>query len=360
MLKIEKLRFKKLKNIVISPSGNFYGSEQVLYDFLKTNEVSYKVFAPRNSIFFEILTDISNKHSLNHFSSVYDLYLRILINLIFKNTKSVYLNEGAHIKWIFLLAKLFKNVNFVVHLRIVEDINRIPNRLTKNIKIVTISKFMFSQIDKKHTSFLVYDPYTFTDNEIDFFNKDLPFRIGIIGRISINKGILEISKLVRAIAKSNHPLAKCIVIKFYGTENKDKVTHEITSELKLNYKDLCHFVGFVETIEIYKNVDMVLHLARHEPLGRIFFEALDVGLPFLGFKSGGIGELGKIAKLEYNLVEYDEHNWVNNMLQLIFDLIENYDNNKQTIIETKKKCKNYFNQETYNISLNKIIENKIQ
>ncbi len=360
MLYIEKLRFKKLKNIVISPSGNFYGSEQVLYDFLNTNEVSYKVFAPRNSIFFEILSGLSKKHSIMSFNNIYILYARLFFKLLFQNSHSVYANEGGHIKWIVLLSKIFGSKLFIIHIRIIEDINRLPKQLPKNLKIITISKFMLERIDKKHAAILAYDPYTFNTNLAAKQEQVLPIKIGIIGRISVNKGIFEISELIKYFAKSSHTSKKPVVFQFYGTESLDTKSQEIINELKLSFKDCCDFMGFVDTKKIYEHIDLVMHLARYEPLGRIFFEALDAEIPIVGFNSGGIGELGQITNLENNLIVYEDTKWTDKMVSKIYDIIENYVENKKLIISTKQSFKSYFSQENYNISLNKIIENKIQ
>jgi hypothetical protein len=51
------------KIIIISPSGNLYGSEQVLFDYLvHTSKFSY-TFVPKNSIFASTLK--KKKSSLN-------------------------------------------------------------------------------------------------------------------------------------------------------------------------------------------------------------------------------------------------------------------------------------------------------
>jgi glycosyltransferase involved in cell wall biosynthesis len=354
------MKYKKKNQIVISPSGNFYGSEQVLYDFLKTNEVKYSVYAPHNSIFFEILSGLTHKHSIKSFRNVYTLYARLFFRLLFANSHSVYANEGGHIKWIVLLSKIFGSKLFIVHIRIIEDINRIPKHLPKNLKIVTISKFMLEQIDRKHAALFAYDPFTFNTNLAANRGEVFPIKIGIIGRISVNKGIFEISELIKCFAKSNHTSTKSVVFQFYGTESLDMKSQEIISELKLNFKNYCDFMGFVDTKKIYEHIDLVVHLARYEPLGRIFFEALDAGIPLVGFNSGGIGELGQITNLENNLIVYEDTNWTDKMVSKIYDIIENYVENKELIISTKQSFKSYFNQNIYNNTLNKIIENKLQ
>mgnify|MGYP000623817570 CR=1 FL=1 len=65
------------------------------------------------------------------------------------------------------------------------------------------------------------------------------------------------------------------------------------------------FHGFVSTKDdIYSNIDLVLHFNKQEALGRIFFEALDYGIPLIGFRCGGIGEIAN--KIKYSDLVVDE------------------------------------------------------
>ena len=129
------------KTIIISPSGNFYGSEQVLFDYLNTTNLSFQLFVPKDS-FFEKKLLLQKKlwefNRIKSFRSVKILYFKIFLELLFKPIKSVYLNEAGHIRYIFILAKVFKSVKFIVHVRLVEDASRIKKQ-AKNLKYFAIS-----------------------------------------------------------------------------------------------------------------------------------------------------------------------------------------------------------------------------
>ena len=66
---------------------------------------------------------------------------------------------------------------------------------------------------------------------------------------------------------------------------------------------------------------MLLHFNRVEPLGRIVMEALDFGIPFFGFKAGGIGELAQQVGIIDYMIPY-ETGWETSFCQQINKLIE--------------------------------------
>jgi len=57
----------------------------------------------------------------------------------------------------------------------------------------------------------------------------------------------------------------------------------------------------------------VVHFNSNEPLGRIFFESLDYGIPFVGINSGGIGEIA--ASINYPYV-YDKDKFYDALLNI--------------------------------------------
>src|SRR5205809_755091 len=96
--------------IIIRPSGNFYGSERVLYDYLTLTEQTYDLFVPRNSLLKRKLNNLVSGENILHeydTSSHWKFYLRMAFRLLGGRFKSVYLNEAGHVKYILLLAKLF-------------------------------------------------------------------------------------------------------------------------------------------------------------------------------------------------------------------------------------------------------------
>jgi hypothetical protein len=348
----------KNKIAIISPSGNFYGSEQVLFDYLKSTELRFKVLAPQRSKFLSILKKLQDQHEVCNFKNVYFLYSRLFLELLLGRISALYSNEGGHINWLLVLARIFPKANIIVHIRILEDIARIPANLPSNIKIVTISNFMMELIDKRYCPILIYDPFTFSKIDGIRNRANKPLRIGIIGRISFNKGLNEIYNLVKSISIGDELNSKDVNFLFFGAESIDHKSQSIINKLKELDKKICYFHGFVDNNEIYQNIDVVLHLAKKEPLGRIFFEALNSEIPIVGFKSGGIGELGKITKLEDNLVNCENDDWIQQIIEIIKNINYDYNGNIKKVSNSKESYKNYFSQKIYTLKLNNTITNK--
>lgn len=347
----------KSKIITISPSGNLYGSENVLFDYLSTTELTYLVFVPKNSPFEKKLKEQKWKHEIRGFNPrrLELFYLHIIIIILSKRIKAVYLNEGGHINWIVKLAKIFSNTIFVVHIRIIEDIPRIPLSISANIKIVTISQFMLDRFNKKLSPQLIYDPFNFGIQK-KCRKQNHFLTIGIVGRVSINKGLREIYQLIHAINASNYTIKQQIRFVFYGSESSDNETQNLISDLKRFHVNFCRFDGFIDNHILYDQIDVVLHLAKNEPLGRIFFEAMYHEIPLIGFKSGGIGELGKITELEESLIDVESLNWIDLAINVIKKQISHYDLSITRIKKAKKEFSFLFSQNRYNFELNNAVK----
>ena len=107
--------------------------------------------------------------------------------------------------------------------------------------------------------------------------------------------------------------------------------------------------------DIYSKIDLVLHLNIHEPLGRIFFEALDYGIPFVGFRSGGIGEIAN--KINYPMFVADESINFNQHVLDILVLISNQSNINSADFEiARQNAIRYFSTLKYS----KILDQQFQ
>ena len=121
----------KKKNIIVSPSGNLYGSENVLFDFLEGSRRGYKIFAPAKSPFYKRLKIA--RYNVNGFKIVGLLYLRIFINLLFFK-RNLLLNEAGYLRYVKVLSSFFPNRKFVIIVRILEDCNPYLNYLNNNVE----------------------------------------------------------------------------------------------------------------------------------------------------------------------------------------------------------------------------------
>lgn len=281
------------KILVISPSGRFYGSEQVLYDYLSESSLQLNVFVPSTGLLISRLQYLKHKHRIRSFNTSFIsfFYAKVFYFLFIGKYSTVYCNEAGHVKYINLLAKIFKNKRFYLHVRINEDTDkaRWGNYNSKNLFALVVSSYIQKQL--VYPSILLYDPYKFLPKQEINSSQKNNFKIGIIGRISLNKGLNILIELLDYLKENK------INYEFLLFGEIDKELINKFSE-KLNDYSSVHLMGFVaDKNSIYNSVDCVLHLSKTEPLGRIFLEAIDYNLPFVGFNEGGIGEIGKMTGL---------------------------------------------------------------
>ena len=117
-------------NIAVSPSGNFYGSEQTLMTYMEHTRLRFLLFIPANSC--KALTKRAKtlpNVSLRSFQSPLHLYVWIvwfiLQSAIRKICVNVYLNEAGFIRYLNRLPRLGL-VQKVVHVRLTEDAKMRP------------------------------------------------------------------------------------------------------------------------------------------------------------------------------------------------------------------------------------------
>jgi len=274
--------------IIISPSGKLYGSENVLFDYLKHTKLKIDtIYVPRSSP-FKTKLDQSN-FCTKGFKNIKWLYIRVLFKSVSSKVNTVYCNEAGHIRYIYLLALLRPNVKFIVHVRILEDTPRI-NRSLKNLTFIAISK----TIQKRTiaSSQLIYDGYHFSELKKMIIPRTSKLRIGIVGRITASKGISLFTEAFIHNCGTNNEFI------FIGDIDRN---YENTKSIEtLMAQKNVSFHGFIsEKNQIYSSIDVLLHVNENEPLGRIFFESLDFGIPFIGINQGGIAEIANKINYPY-------------------------------------------------------------
>lgn len=312
-----------IKIITISPSGNLYGSENVLFDYLLTTELTHLVFAPKNSLFEKKIKEQNWNHKISCFNPkrLELFYLRIFFILFFYNVNTVYINEGGHVNWVKLLAVFFRKKKFVIHLRMVYDakIERIGKKLSKNIELIAISDYVADDLKKnKLPVSVIYDGFECSNIEsnVSYLNSVI-LNVGIIGRISESKGIMLLPQIMEYLRDRNEI---------------DYFRFQLFGELMLKEKDaFINFCktwksnvflhGFQSTTKIYKSVDIVLHLSHEEGLGRIFLEAICHKKPFIGFNTSGLKEIAYGTNLNDLMAEY-QYNEERNAIAIAQKLID--------------------------------------
>ena len=279
--------------IIISPSGNLYGSENVLFDYLKGSSLSFnRIFVPKGSLFQKKLK-VAGYNTFG-FTNVKMLYLIIICLLILKQIRTLYCNEAGHVKYVLLLAKFFPKVNFILHVRIIEDTARIK-KTPQNVRVIAISKTITNGLNS--LSHLIYDGYEFK-KVVNWTTRKQShiLKVGIVGRVTKSKGITLFTEKFIEKAGSN------IEFHFFGDIDIDFQNSEEIKMLKTMSTSIFH--GFnSDKNTIYGSIDLLLHLNENEPLGRIFFESLDFGIPFIGIHKGGIGEIAELIDYPYTFLK---------------------------------------------------------
>lgn len=346
------------KAIIISPSGKFYGSEQTLYNFLKTTRKSFKIFV-RNDEFengglVEELNRIQHSHSVYLFDSLIVLYIKIAIQLFFTRVKSVYVNEGGHTKYIQVLSKIFPSCQFVIHLRLVEDAqkDRFFLKETRNLKFISVSNFIQEELKSNlgFDSIILSSPLRGGDHSINEF-KSIDFsnvKIGVIGRITETKGVKYLYQFINYCEQKKQPYT----FKLFGHPNtEDTATKQLIADKeKLVYckVEVCGYV--YNKTELFSDVDIVLHFNPNEPHGVIYLEALMYFKPFIGFNAGGIGDISTRIGSNQLMVELSE-----NFGAEFLDKINQVNEQLENYLQARNRMLQEFSQESYNEQLESIL-----
>ena len=354
---------RKQRIAVVSPSSNYYGSEQVLYDYLVTTGLNFDIYVPKGK-FYDILRKCDRlSHNIRTYSNIQWLYVCLYFKLLLNRLDGIYINEGGHSKYLKFLGRIFPRKNFFIHIRLLEDCSasRIGD-MPKNVKLIAVSEYISDTIKREteQTSITLTDVYRIKHQITQYKARQhthTPIVIGIVGRLTQTKGLDEIIDFCAyADSHSNHPL----VISFYGdVDNTSEKVAMFQQECQSFQRIKCKFLGYVNGADnIYPNINILLHFNKQEPLGRIAFEALDFEVPFIGFKAGGIGEIAKLTGLESFMVDTDAKDFAEKFLRLIDSAVTEesynaYQNARQIMI---KIC----SPETYTSRLNAVLQDKCQ
>jgi len=335
------------KILIISPSGNFYGSEQVLFDYLSCSPASVEVMVPKDSIFENKLKTLLPPKQIGTFktSGLLKLYTKLFFSLTAGKYESIYLNEAGHIKYILLLSRLFSRKRFVVHVRISEDTDKKRWLMEpgKNVLVLAISENIKQQLP--YSSRLIYDPFIFNasaEMEAVYVSNSI-FKIAIIGRITHTKGVKRLVAILDRLQQMG--LSGQYHFFLFGDLSEDAVKEDWFASLQQH--TAVTMAGFRDKKEIYEMADAVMHLSTQEPLGRIFLEAINDELPFIGINAAGIGEIGKLTGLEELLADPQSSDLTGELIIRMQNVKNNYTHYRQQVKEQKNIAKNVFDIRKY-------------
>ena len=322
--------------ILISPSGNLYGSENVLFDYIINSELHFDYFfVPKVSLFQEKLTQRKVK-SIGFKKAVY-LYSHVFFILL-KKQAIIYCNEAGHFRYLNLLARIFKKSSFIIHVRILEDCQRLNHyHVSSNMKLIVVSNFLAKKLNKPCE--VIHDGYHFERQEVFQLNNPSKIKVGIVGRVTNSKGIHHLIELL----KLDNPNVGFHLFGHMDSNLPQVIQNKLKSDSRIIFHDFKQ-----NKIEIYQSVDLLLHLNEKEPLGRIFFEALDFGIPIIGFNHGGIGEIGNIVEYPY-LVNSNDYN-------KLMDYIQYLDFSTELLLKARLKALEFFSIKKYVLKVDALLK----
>jgi glycosyltransferase involved in cell wall biosynthesis len=300
------------KIMVLDPAGNMWGSERVLLDFLGSSFIKDREVAlccPPSTPLARAATKLgvavypffkANLHKKGKFSRL-QAAIGLLKSCFYQKTEVIYVNQAGATRIALLVGRLLK-IPVIPHVRLLEDVEYIEslNVGAKEMpQVLVISKYIadaFTQMEIIRRVQILYDAYKIKNIHPSLSIKlQAPIKIGCAGRLVPIKGqdvlINSIANLTRA--------GEDLVLNLYGNGLPEDMfesnLRKLVEKEELSSKVLFH--GYIEDVSAEMSKQSIVICPSHtEPLGRIIFEAWDVGcLPIVGAFSGGAAEIIKIS-----------------------------------------------------------------
>lgn len=174
--------------------------------------------------------------------------------------------------------------------------------------------------------YVIYNPIIIID-DLPEVKLDQYFHIGLVSRLSTQKNIPTICKIIERLAASDYK----IVFHFFGEGRDSVLIEEVIKTLKGNLSVILH--GFNLSYYSYiKHMQLFMHLPLWEGLGNSVLEVYNSGIPMvLSNVQSGYSEL---IKPEYPNVHYfDPLNSIDDIVQIIDD----YYNNRIPVKKDREK-----------------------
>lgn len=322
---IEISNKRKISICFFSHSSTFGGAEKILFKLLeglKENNIDVFVILPRSGPFINDLKSKNIKYRiipyklwLNHDKSILRLIKRTIWNfllvipfsfiihrykfdLIYSNTSTVSL--GAYIAKVLRIPHIwhFREFGFEDHGYTYDLGNWLSWRMTNylstlclvNSKAVLNKYSHFIDRDKLH---LIYEAYKETNSSNAVSNTFkaidlLEFKCLMVGSIQRGKGHIDAISSLAILHKKGYNISLLIVGD--GDENYKQELELMVRNNQL--ENHVYFLGHLNNPrEIMRISDVFLMCSRNEAFGLVTLEALEVGLPAIGTKSGGTVEI---------------------------------------------------------------------
>ncbi len=305
----------------------------------------------------------SNGWFLTPFFKILKFSKRNNIDIIYTNTISTF--DGA-------IASKILGLPHILHLR---EITGIGNN---SIMYLPFQKYplVFNFITEFFPSFVIYNSKYTKSASLKFFSKSQNKIIynSLDDHFFEEKNSTKVRKKTKVIGivanvvpLKNHMLflkiAKLFLVKFpkinvsfriYGNVPDNDYTRKIKSFVinkKLTSK--VKFMGlFTDSVSIYKDIDILLHTNNKESFGRIFIEAMAMGVPVVTLGGGVSDELIDNYKTGFLISDENPQEYINIIHKLI--------TNNELYSEVKKNAKifsKYFKNDILSKEIEYVIKN---
>jgi len=344
---------RKVKVLLIEPSGGLAGSEMVFFDIVKklqyNKNIEIGIFLPEGELYNRIKNlkikniypyGINNLHKRTFIMKLLNLLLMLLTIIRFK-PDIVHINQGGIYRHTGLLCK-FLNIPQIIHIRIIEDATKIkPEEIVRyNIKrIIAISHYTASFLKSglKSITDIVYDPYIPTSaNTIKHGDCKIVGNVGRICRTKKQHLFVEAAKIV--LKEYPH-----LEFHLYGGIDEMDYFNSLKDIAGNLWNKKIIYKGFKEPEKIYNGINLLVHTCDTEPLGRVIIEAIDYGIPFIVPDNGGAYEILRIIGTGINFKTDNVDDLANKIIQTI----RNYDRLIIDIKNARDKIKKVFSIERY-------------
>lgn len=302
-----------------------------------------------NKIKLNKIEEIHNR-LFNHFfwrfniEKSFNQYGRKTLKKLLKNKYDYILIENNMYIYKNIYSKIIKkypNTKFIFHLH--NDIGKVdkPNSLCKYIlntatTVLTCSEYLKNRLEsicKTNNVKVLYNVIDFSNmnyNEEERkklrkqYDIENNFVYGYIGRISKEKGVLELIRAYKKVVKNNNNVKLMIIGDTLFNNSKNKYCMDIEKEIS-DIKDSIILVGSIknELINNYMSaVDaLVIPTICEEAFGIVAVEGLACERPIVATKSGGMLEILN----DKNSLLIDKSNIVSNLEEALINVLENKD-----------------------------------
>jgi glycosyltransferase involved in cell wall biosynthesis len=296
-----------LRVLVIEAAGNLWGSERVLLDMLANRKGSeYAVCCPPNTPIISELEKlgvtvlpffIANLHQKSKWQRA-KAVVGVLRACRRFRPQVVYLNQSGCYRIAALACRLF-GIPMVAHVRIVEDAAYLagcrpdPVRLKS---IVAISHWIRGEIQKVkqvanipvHTLYDGYQPACMESFDAVCHKPSGLGQIACVGRVQKIKG-QDLLLDALAILKTRRLLIQCQMV----GDGEDFYWEQLERTCALGLQEQVKWTGFLANPrQALRNVRLLILPSHREPLGRVIFEAWEMGMvPVVFTGSGGAAEV---------------------------------------------------------------------